>query len=74
MISVYLSKHLKFISVYDDIFNNFSYYKCLGSDASKYLKMIRKHFLKYVSKHKSLIKLNTYDISSYLISSYKIIV
>ena len=50
--SVYLSKHFNFISVYNNIFSNFSYYKCLCSNASKHLKMMHKDFLKYVSKYK----------------------
>ena len=52
MISTYLFKHFNFINVYDGIFNNFSCYKCLGSNASKYLKIMHKSFLKYASKHK----------------------
>ena len=52
MTSVYLFKHFNFISSYDGIFSNFSYYKCLYSNVSKYFKMMSKCFLKYVSKHK----------------------
>ena len=49
--SVYLLKYFNVISVYNDIFNNFSCYKCLCSNASKYLKIMHKRFLKYASKH-----------------------
>ena len=49
MENAYLSKHFNFISVYNDLFRNFNYYKCLYSDASKHFKMIFKRFLKYVS-------------------------
>ena len=52
MTSVYLSKHFNFISVYNGLFRNFSYYKCLSNNASKHLKIMYKRFLKYVSKHK----------------------
>ena len=52
MINGYLSKYFNFISAYNDIFSNFSYYKCLSNNASKHLKMMHKCFLKYVSKHK----------------------
>ena len=52
MTSAYLSKHYNFVSVYDGIFSNFSYYKCLCSNASKHFKMMHKHFLKYPLKHK----------------------
>ena len=52
MINGYLSKYFNFISAYNDIFSNFSYYKCLSNNASKHLKMMHKRFLKYVSKHK----------------------
>ena len=52
MISVYLSKYFKFKSAYNCGFSNFIYYKCLNSNASKYLKIMYKHFLKYASKHK----------------------
>ena len=56
MTSVYLSNHFNFISIYDGLFNNFNYYKCLCSNAFKHLKMMYKHFLKYVFEHKQLIK------------------
>ena len=52
MISAYLSRHLNFISAYDGLFSNFSYYKCLYSNASKHLKMMHKCILKYTFKHK----------------------
>ena len=52
MTSAYLFKHFNFISVYNSLFGNLSYYKCLCSNASNYLKMMHKRFLKYVSKHK----------------------
>ena len=52
MKNVYLSKHFNFISAYDGLYNNFNYYMCLCSNASKYFKMMHKHFLKYASKHK----------------------
>ena len=35
MASIYLSKHFNFISIYNGLFNNLSYYKCLCNDASK---------------------------------------
>ena len=56
MASAYLSYHFNFISIYDDIFSNFSYYKCLCNNISKYLKIMYKRILKYVSKHKYFIK------------------
>ena len=40
MTSAYLSRHLNFISTYDGLFSNFSYYKCLYSNASKHLEMM----------------------------------
>ena len=52
IISVYLFKHLNFISIYDCLFSNFSYYKCLCINTSKHVKIMQKHFLKYASKHK----------------------
>ena len=44
MINVYLSKHYNFISAYNGIFSNLSYYKCLCSNASKHLKMMHERF------------------------------
>ena len=44
MTSVNLFKHFNFISAYDDIFCNFSCYKCLYSNASKHLKIMHKRF------------------------------
>ena len=52
MTSVYLSKDFNFITAYNSLFRNFNYYKCLSNNASKHLKMMDKHFLKYVFKHK----------------------
>ena len=52
MTIAYLFKYFNFISSYNDFFSNFSYYKCLSSNASKHLKMMHKRFLKYASKHK----------------------
>ena len=46
MTSDYLSKHFNFISVYNGLFSHFNYYKSLCSDASKYIKMMHKRFLK----------------------------
>ena len=51
MTSVYLSKHFNFINVYNSLFSNLSYYKYLCSNASKYLKMMLKCFLKYTLKN-----------------------
>ena len=44
MTSAYLSKHFNFISVYDGIFSNFNYYKCLCNNAPKHFKMMHKAF------------------------------
>ena len=52
MKSVYLFKHFNFISAYDGLFNNFSNFKCLCSNASKHFKIMHKRFLKYAFKHK----------------------
>ena len=52
MTNAYLYKYFNFISVYNDIFSNLSYYKYLNSNTYKQLKMMHKSFLKFVFKYK----------------------
>ena len=52
MTNAYLSKHFNCINVYNGLFSNFNYYKCLSSNASKHCKMIYKRF--FLNMHQNI--------------------